>query len=204
MENAIDTLLGNCLFSNIYFVESNPAKIETVDIKKIGDEIKEEKRTMSFDLLTYSVPKTGLLALNIRESVKTALICRLNFCSIVAEFKYFNRGFFKNLISKRDPNKLAEKFAGRSDWMITSPEIAAELSNADGFKPIQGYSDVRLFGEIGETLIFKISDLDNHIYLGNKESITAVFNKNVSEDKFGISIQYLIQANESLEKIIVH
>lgn len=203
MENAIDTLLGTGLFSNIYFVDSNPAKVETVEIKKIGSEIKEEKKTMKFDLISYSVPKSGLLALNIRENVKMALICRMNFSSEMTEFKYFDRGFFKNLFSKRDPNKLAE-FAGRSEWMITSPEIAAELSMAEGFEPLQGYSDVRLVGKIRETHIYKITDLGNSIYLGNKTSMTAIFNRNFSEDKFGISIQYLIQANESLEKIMVH
>lgn len=203
MENAIDTLLGTGLFSNIYFVDSNPAKVETVEIKKIGSEIKEEKKTMKFDLISYSVSRSGLLALNIRESVKMALICRMNFSSEMTEFKYFDRGFFKNLFSKRDPNKLAE-FAGRSEWMITSPEIAAELSMAEGFEPLQGYSDVRLVGKIRETHIYKITDLGNSIYLGNKTSMTAIFNRNFSEDKFGISIQYLIQANESLEKIMVH
>ena len=33
MEKAIDTLFGNGLFSNIYFVDSNPAKVEFVEVK---------------------------------------------------------------------------------------------------------------------------------------------------------------------------
>jgi hypothetical protein len=40
MENIINTLFGSFL-SKIYFVESNPAKIELVEIKKIKSEIKE-------------------------------------------------------------------------------------------------------------------------------------------------------------------
>ena len=203
MENAIDTLLGTGLISSIYFVDSNPAKVETVEIKKIGSEIKEYKKTMSFDLMRYNISKSGHLALNIRESAKMALICRLNFSSNMTEFKYFNRGFFRNLFSKRDPNKLAD-FAGRSEWMITSPEIAEELSMAEGFEPLQGYSDVRLVGKIRETHIYKIADLGSSIYLGNKSSLTAVFNRNISEDKYGLVLQYIIQANENLEKIMVH
>jgi len=204
MEKEINSLFGDCLFTNIYFTESNPAKVETIEIKKIGDEIKEEKKTQIFNLLTYSVGRSGSASMNIRENVKAAFIARLNYSSVNSEAKYFDRGFFKNLFSKRRPESLAAYFDGKHDWAITSPEIASELSSLERFEPMQGHSDIRLIGKIGKTLIFKIERLESSIYMGSKESVTAVFNRNLSEDKYGTVIQYCIQANERIEKIIVH
>ena len=203
MENTIDTLFGNGLFSNIYFVDSNPGKIETVEVKKINSEIKEIKNVQSFELSTYSIKKDGLPSLNIRENVKQSLIVRLNFGSSVREIKYFNVGFLKRFFYKKDPNILVETFKEK-DWIITSENIISELSSLEQFEYVAGYSDVRLVGQIGKTMIFKMKDLGNVIYMGNKESITAVFNRNISDNEDGISIEYLIKVNENLTKIIVH
>lgn len=203
MENTIDTLFGNGLFSNIYFVDSNPGKIETVEVKKINEEIKEVKNVQSFDLSGHKIAKDGLLSLNIRENVKHDLIVRLNFGSNNIEMKYFDVGFFKSFFYKKNPNALVDTFRGK-DWIITSEDIISELSSLEQFEYISGYSDVRLVGQIGETMIFKMMDLDNVIYMGNKGSITAVFNRNLSDEEDGIVVEYLIKLNENTTKIIVH
>ena len=203
MENTIDTLFGNGLFSNIYFVDSNPGKIETVEVKKINEEIKEVKNVQRFDLSGHKIAKDGLLSLNIRENVKHDLIVRLNFGSNNIEMKYFNVGFLKRFFYKKDPNMLVDTFRGK-DWIITSEDIISELSSLEQFEYISGYSDVRLVGQIGETMIFKMMDLDNVIYMGNKGSITAVFNRNLSDEEDGIVVEYLIKLNENTTKIIVH
>ena len=203
MENTIDTLFGNGLFSNIYFVDSNPGKIETVEVKKINEEIKEVKNVQIFNLSGHKIAMDGLLSLNIRENVKHDLIVRLNFGSNNIEMKYFNVGFFKSFFYKKNPNTLVDTFRGK-DWIITSEDIISELSSLKQFVYVSGYSDVRLVGHIGETMIFKMMDLDNVIYMGNKGSITAVFNRNLSDEEDGIVVEYLIKLNENTTKIIVH
>jgi hypothetical protein len=203
MENAIDTLFGNGLFSNIHFVDENPAKIETIEVKKINSEIKEIKDVKTFKLQRYSIGKEGLPSLKIRENVKHSLIVRLNFDSSMSEMKYFNVGFFKKFFYKKDPKKILEAFNLR-DWVITSEEIVSELSTLEEFVSLPGYSDVRLVGKIGETMIFKVKDLENVIYTGGKDSITAVFNRNFFDGETGIEIEYLIQTNKDLTKIMVH
>ena len=204
MENTIDTIFGNSLFSNIYFVNSNPAKVETFEIKKINSEIKEIKKEQSFDLVRHNIEKSGLTSLNIRENVKHSLIVKMNFTSSIIEIKYFNVGFLKSLFYKKDPKKLLDVFNRKSDWIITSDDIISEISSLREFEYIAGYGDIRLVGKIGETLVFKINDLKNIIYMGNKESITAVFNKNLIDDKDIIIMEYLLQVNEKMTKIIVH
>lgn len=203
MENTIDTIFGNSLLSKIYFTDSNPAKFEIVEVKKIKSEIKHVKSVETFELLKYPINKNGLLSLNIREHIKRDLISKLNFSSEVSEIKYFNVGFLKSIFYKKDAKNLLQTFDSKSDWIITSEEIVSELSSLPEFEYVAGYSDIRLVGKIGETQIFKIKDLDNVIYIGNKDSITAVFNKQIFDDK-EISIEYLIQINEKLKKIIVH
>jgi hypothetical protein len=204
MENTIDTLFGNGLFSNIYFVDSNPGKIETVEVKKINSEIKEVKNVQSFDLSKHEIGKDGLLSLKIRENVKQDLIKRLNFGSNNIEIEYFKVGFLKRLFYRKDPKRLLETFNFKSDWIITSEDIISELSCLEQFEYVAGYSDVRLVGQIGGTMIFKMKDIENVIYMGNQESITAVFNRNLSDDENGIIVEYLIKVNENLTKIIVH
>jgi len=203
MENAIDTLFGNGLFSNIYFVDENPAKIETVEVKKINSEIKEVKDVKVFKLQKHSIGKEGLPSLKIRENVKHGLIVRMNFDSSMSELEYFNVGFFKRFFYKKDPKKLLEK-VNLKDWIITSEEIVSELSTLDEFVSLPGYSDVRLVGKIGEAMIFKVKDLENVIYAGDKDSITAVFNRNILDGEMGIEIEYLIETNKDLIKIMVH
>jgi hypothetical protein len=203
MENTIDTLFGNGPFSKTYFVDSNPAKIEMIEVKKINSEIKEVKSVETFDLKKHIISRTGLLSLNIRESVKSSLIVRLNFDSTSVELKYFKRGIIRNFFSKKDPNNLSKSFLG-NDWVITSDEIISELATLSDFEYVSGYGDVRLVGKIGGTMIFKINDLSNIIYAGNNGSITAVFNRSISDDDNIITIEYLLQVNEKIKKIIVN
>jgi len=202
MEKTIDTLFGNYLFSNIYFVESNPAKVETIEIMKIDSEIKEIKREETFNLLCHTIDKSGLPSLNIREDIKKCFISKLDLESPTTKIKYFKRGFIKTLLRKKNPNDIVDSFNGK-DWIITSDEIISELSSIGDFEYMAGYSDIRLVGKIRETLVFKIKGLENSIYMGNKDSITTVFNKSMTEDENGIVIEYLIQTNDGLNKIIV-
>jgi hypothetical protein len=203
MENIVDTLFGNFL-SSIYFVDSNPAEVEMIEVKKINSEIKEFKKKESFNLFKKSIDNSGLPSLNIRENVKQNLISVMNYNSENIEFKYFKVGFFKGLFYKKDPKKILNLFKEKSDWIITSEDIISELSSLEYFEYMSGYGDIRLVGKIGETMIFKMKDIKNVIYIGKKESITAVFNRNLFQRKDDILVEYLLKANDRLEKIIVY
>jgi hypothetical protein len=203
MENIVDTLFGNFL-SSIYFVDSNPAEVEMIEVKKINSEIKEFKKKESFNLFRKSIDNSGLPSLNIRENVKQNLISVMNYNSENSEFKYFKVRFFKRLFYKKDPKKILNLFKEKSDWIITSEDIISELSSLEDFEYMSGYGDIRLVGKIGETMVFKMKDIKNVIYIGKKESITAVFNRNLFQRKDDILVEYLLKANDRLEKIIVY
>ncbi len=205
MENIIDTLFGNMIFSNIYFVESNPAEVETIEIKKVNSEIKEISKKQTFKLLRSEITNDGLLSLKIRELIKHRLIVLLNFNSRNTEFKYFKVGFLKGFFYKKNPKKILEKINQfrDSDWIITSENIINELSSLEEFESLSGYGDIRLVGKIGETMVFKMMDIENAIYIGKKESITAVFNRNILQENNNILIEHLLTANDRVEKIMV-
>jgi hypothetical protein len=203
MENIVDTLFGNFL-SSIYFVDSNPAEVEMIEVKKINSEIKEFKKKESFNLFRKSIDNSGLPSLNIRENVKQNLISVMNYNSENSEFKYFKVRFFKRLFYKKDPKKILNLFKEKSDWIITSEDIISELSSLEDFEYMSGYGDIRLVGKIGETMVFKMKDIKNVIYIGKKESITAVFNRNLFQRKDDILVEYLLKVNDRLEKIIVY
>ena len=201
MENTINTLFGNGLFINIFFTDSNPSEIETIDISKIDSEIKEVKNTLIFNLNKYQIPKTGLISLNIRENIKNNLIFKLNFLSESFRLKYFNLGLIQKILKKRSVNILIDSFK-YNDWIITSDKIISELSKSENYESLQGYGDIRLVGRINNTLIYKIMDIDNTIYTGNNGSITGVFNKNIN-NKSEVSIEYLLEVNDTIKKIII-
>lgn len=201
MENTINTLFGNGLFINIFFSDSNPSEIETIDISKIDSEIKEVKNTLIFNLNKYQIPKTGLISLNIRENIKNNLIFKLNFLSESFRLKYFNLGLIQKILKKRSVNILIDSFK-YNDWIITSDKIISELSKSEDYESLQGYGDIRLVGKINNTLIYKMMDIDNTIYAGNNGSITGVFNKNIN-NKSEVSIEYLLEVNDTIKRIIV-
>lgn len=201
MENTINTLFGNGLFINIFFTDSNPGEIETIDISKVDNEIKEVKNTLIFNLNRYQIPKTGLISLNIRENIKNNLIVKLNFLSESFRLKYFNLGLIERIFKKRSVKTLTDSFKD-NDWIITSDKIISELSKSENYESLQGYGDIRLVGRINNTLIYKIMDIDNTIYTGNNGSITGVFNKNIN-NKSEVSIEYLLEVNDTIRRIIV-
>lgn len=204
MEEHISELFGNGLFSCVYFADSNPAKIESVEIKKEGDKIKENSSVMEFDLRRVSFYKTGSMALDVRKAVKHEFFKTLRFGSEMKELRYFKRGW-RSLFSKRDPKKLAREIEG-FDWAIAPNRIADELALAPGYESAIGGGDIRLKGKIGSTLIFKCEDAEG-IFLGMKDSIVPVFRNGIFEvpkESRMASLEIAFEKRGRLKKLWVH
>jgi len=204
MEEHISELFGNGLFSCVYYVDSNPGKIESVEIKKEGDKIVEFKNAMEFNLHCASFYKSGSLALDIRKAVKHEFMKSLRFASEMKEFRYFKRGW-RGLFSRRDPKNLAKEIEG-FDWAIASNYIADELALVPEYESVIGGGDIRLKGRIGSTLIFKCDDAEG-IFLGMKDSIVPVFRRGLLEvpkEKRMAAVELLFEQKGKLKKIWVH
>lgn len=213
MENILNKMFGDGIFSNIFFVDENPALINIKKTIKENGEIKTIDDTKSYKL-------TSLLTNNNDDDIMWSLLhnffVNLNFKSERIDFKYFNRGFIKNLFTKRNPEDLLNEII-KYNWIIASENIIMELSRIDGFEWCEGSNSIielrgRFDFQYNTTTIFQIPKnrpnfthySDNIIYCGNYDSITPVINKNIKVDKKGnAQIEYLFYTQKSLKKFII-
>jgi hypothetical protein len=204
MENIINTLFGEGLFSNIYFVDTNPAIVKTTEIKKVDSEIQKIENTATFNMDSYQMDTSGLISLNIRSHIKKSFFDLLEKNSDQKEIKYFDRGFIKNLFYPKNPNEIFDLIKGQN-WIITSDNIIAELTDAAEIKYMLCYADIRLVGKIENTLVYKSNHLTNEIYIGTFDCVTPVFNRNIiTDDLKNQNIEYLFNINRQITKITVY
>lgn len=204
MEQHISEVFGEGLLSSVYFVDSNPATIETVEIRKDGDRISETVTESEFRLRRVSIKKSGNIALSIRSAVKHEFMKSIRFASDRKEVRYFKRGI-RGLFSRRNPKTLAREIEGY-DWAIMSRQMIDELSVLEEYEPVAGHGDIRLKGKIGGASIFLCEEAEG-IFLGMKESVSAAFLRGISEDERDPSIGYVelqMKCFGGMKKIWIH
>jgi hypothetical protein len=213
MENILNKMFEDGIFSNIFFVDENPALINFKKNIKENGEIKTIDNTKCYKL-------TSLVTKNSDEDIICSLLhnffVNLNFKSERVDFKYFDRGLIKNLFTKRNPEYLLNEIINYN-WIIASENIISELSRIDGFEWCEGKNTlIKLRGrfdfQYNTTIIFQIpkntSDFkhgdNNIIYCGNYNSITPVINKNIKVDKDNnATIEYLFYTEKNLKRFII-
>jgi hypothetical protein len=212
MENILNKMFEDGIFSNIFFADENPALINFKKTIKESGEIKIIDETKYYKL-------TSLITKNNDDDIMWSLLhnffVNLNLKSEKVDFKYFNRGFIKNLFTKRDPEKILNQIINYN-WIIASENIITELSRINGFEFCEGSNSlIKLRGrfdfQYNTTVIFQIPKnttsfthyKDNIIYCGNYDSITPVINKNVKIDNDNVTIEYLFYSKKDLKKIII-
>ena len=103
MENILNRVFEDGIFSNIFFADENPALISFKKIIKENGEIKTIDNTKSYKL-------TSLVTKNNDNDIICSLLhnffVNLNFKSERVDFKYFDRGLIKNLFTKKKEHKL--------------------------------------------------------------------------------------------------
>jgi hypothetical protein len=212
MENILNRMFEDGIFSNIFFAEENPAFFNFKKTIKEGGEIKVTEETKSYKLQSMTTKNNDN---DIMWSLLHNFFVDLNFKSERFHFKYFNRGFIKNLFTKRNPENLLNQIINYN-WIIASENIITELSKIPGFEWCEGSNTlIKLRGrfdfQYNTTIVFQIpkntSDFkhgnDNIIYCGNYDSITPVINKNIKIDNDNATIEYLFYSEKNLKKIII-
>jgi hypothetical protein len=202
MEEIIKKIFDFSMFSNIHFVNENPVTLKIIHIKKVNGEIEKTEESNEWCLKTHSVRPEHTNE-SIEMNVIECFLNTLNYSSNHHFLKYFKRNIF-NIFKRRNPRIIIDKFV-EYDWIITSDKIINELMKSDKFKPINGDTDIKLVGKIGKTLIYKTDLLKNKnkIYLGYFNSITPLFNREISYnlEKSSINIEYIFSINKVLTKL---
>ena len=97
MENIINKIFDNGMFSDIIMVEENPATIISTKIVKNNNEIVKTETTNIYNLETHKVKSENDIINNITEN----FISKIDFRWINNEINYFNRnifvGYFTNI-----------------------------------------------------------------------------------------------------------
>jgi hypothetical protein len=194
MENIINKIFDNGMFSDIIMVEENPATIISTKIVKNNNEIVKTETTNTYNLETHKVKSENDIINNITEN----FISKIDFRWINNEINYFNRNLFKRILKRENYQTIVNKIISHN-WIITNQTILNELEKSPDFVILNNNTNIKLVGKINNTLIY-LNPLDNKniIYLGNSTSITPIFNKNINNN-----IQYIFNINETINKIIV-
>ena len=183
------SILGE-ISQNTILVESNPARVESIETVKVKSQIRQIKTHMIYELSSkYLNPNS-----DISNSLTLDLILKLK-SKESTDIKYFNRGLIKNLLG-RNPKIILDNL-NNCDWIITSNKILDELSKLDNFKLIdKSISGVLSSGKINNISFYITDQIDeNDIIIGNSDSITAIINKNIVFDRDLVFIEFLFIDN---------
>jgi len=188
--NTINSSILGEISQNTILVESNPARVESIETVKVKSQIRQIKTHMIYELSSkYLSPNS-----DISNSLTLDLILQLKSKESM-DIKYFNRGLIKNLLGK-NPKIILDNL-NNCDWIITSNKVLDELSKLDNFKLIdKSISGVLSSGKINNISFYITDQIDeNDIIIGNSDSITAIINKNIVFDVDLVSIEFLFIDN---------
>lgn len=203
MEKLFYEMFENGFFSDIFFVDENPAKIEIEKIYKENGEIIKETINHEFVLSRYETDEK-----DIKSHLLHSFFKNLYF-SDRKDIKYFNRGFLKNIFTKPNPKSIFDEIT-KWDWVITTPKVISELNKLNNFTPLNGSKDIKSIGvfmdQYYNTSVYQ-KPYDKYdediIFLGNYDSITPVINKNIIKEDNKIYIEYQFNMTGKTKKIIL-
>jgi hypothetical protein len=167
------------------FVESNPAIIEIVNVKKVKSNIERVTETKEYKLshkgLLINDKDKDTICNKISISVDDLFIDTIESSSIKEKFKI--KSGLLNLFKRKQSQDILNLISDQSDWIITSPDVLLKLSKLNEFIPVNSElkSSIELSGKIGKLNIFTKSDIkSNYIYEGSCKETSAVFLKEVT------------------------
>jgi len=185
---------------DIHYVNSNPAIIDSIETVKVNSSIKKIKTSRKYNLESFTSNK-----LDIYTDINHLFIDSLNSNCSTIEVKYFDRGFFKNLL-RRNINIITDNIKD-CNWVITSKKIAGEILGIYDVSNINIPFIQGSVGKIGDAIVYVNCEVgDNEMYMGDQSSVTSIFNANVemSSGDFpqDIKFEYLLLI-DGVRKIIV-
>jgi hypothetical protein len=237
INNVIDlsVISNKSIILNSYQVYSNPAKIESIEVIKVNSMIKKIRNQKTYELKPHRIivkqnkndnniiisDEIDIETVMSNRKVQSVISKKINSCFIkslnnncdIEVIKYYNRGFIKNLLSKRNPNDIISKI-GECNWIFTSKKIADEISKSDKFISIgEKVNGFNWYGNIDNIFIYIDDDIkENEIYVGRIDSIMSIINRNSEIETFDcgnfydeglkITIEYTF-INNGIRKLII-
>lgn len=204
--NFIDDILSKSIislkeiFSDVIFVDSNPAKIDFTSIRKTGDKIERISQSETYHLKSINLKLDKLTDYGLIYAVCLSLDKEFiksitqNFC--LDEAEYYPPLLLRPFV-KGNPDKIVSEFSG-CDWVITSKKVLNKLKKHKRFQEIENDtpSSIKLKGRIDNVHIFITEDLEKDIiWKGNRGNCGVVMVSDILIEKqdniYDIKVEYL-------------
>jgi hypothetical protein len=163
------------MFSDIHYVEENPAEVRSISIHKKDGKIHTEETINTFNL-------SNLIEENLEYELLHNFFVKLNF-QWNPETVKIKRGLIARLLGIDVTRKIVQLLMD-CDWVIVTPDVLNEIKKNESFKSEDPCSTLGVVGTIYGTQIYLTPEiiLNNHsckntIYTGYRNSITPIIHR---------------------------
>lgn len=198
------------LISETLLVDSNPAKVESIDVKKINSKIVTFKNSNEYNLESKSFTikniNVSVLSCSLSLLLDKAFIESFSENLSIVETKYYRNGLMR-LIGKPRIESIIEE-SQFCDWVIVSPKIFKHLSRHKNFQSLSDdkVSSIKLKGRINQLSIFVTEMANDFIYKGSaSDSSSVLLNElNITSESniYNVKVDYLF-INKGIVKLIL-
>ena len=197
------------LISEILLVDSNPAKVESVEVKKIDSKVVTIKNSNEYNLESKS-----FIVKNLSKSVLACSLSLLLDNAFIDSFKnkftldealFYKKGLLK-LFSRPNPQVIINK-SDLCDWLIVSPKVLKHLSRHKNFQELSDdkITSIKLKGQINQLSIFVCNYVEKDVvYKGKTSDISSVMlnELNITQESniYNVKVDYLF-INKGIRKL---
>jgi len=198
------------LIGETLFVNSNPAKVESVEVKKVNNVIATSKKLNDYKLDSTTTEISNIdkytLMCSISQLLDNKFIKSLELFE-TDELEFYKKGIMK-LFSKPNPQLIVDEVGEYYDWIITSPKIFNYLSKHKNFESIKDdkVTSIKLRGKINHLSLFVTDNIDSDtLFKGScKDSSSVMLDRfDISkESNIYVKVDYLF-INKGVRKLIL-
>jgi len=198
------------LISETLLVDSNPAKVESIEVKKIDSKIVTVKNSNEYNLKSKSFTiknlSTSVLACSLSLLLDKSFIESFSENFSLDETKYYRNGLMR-LIGKPRIQSIMDE-SQFCDWLIVSPKIFKHLSKHKNFQALSDdkVTSIKLKGRINQLSIFVTEMSNDFIYKGKaSDSSSVLLNElNITPESniYNVKVDYLF-INKGIRKLIL-
>lgn len=163
------------MFSDIHYVEEDPAEVRSISIHKRDGKIHTDETINTFNLFNLNEENTEYELLH-------NFFVKLNFQWNPETLK-IKRGLIARLLGIDVTRKILQLLMD-CDWVIVTPDVLDEIKKNESFKSEDPCSTLGVVGTIYGTQIYLIPEIilnshscKNTIYTGYRNSITPIIHR---------------------------
>jgi hypothetical protein len=199
------------LISETLLVDSNPAKVESIEVKKIDSKIVTIKNSNEYNLESKSFTiknlSTSVLACSLSLLLDNAFINSFKNNFSLDETKFYRKGLMRLFGRPRIQSIIDE--SEFCDWLIVTPKVFKYLSKHKNFQDLSDdkITSIKLKGRINQLSIFVCDYVEKDVVYKGKssDSSSVMLNElNITQESniYNVKVDYLF-INKGIRKLIL-